>query len=68
MKTIKEDLLPMNEALCDELYVQQLEERLETDPLMVGGLLDLLSTKSSVNADLRCFDTSCGAEFHCDWV
>ena len=37
----KEDvkLLPVNNELYDELFIQQLEQRLETDPLAANGLL-----------------------------
>ena len=37
----KDELVSLNDKLYDEFYVQELEERLETDPLIVGGLLDL---------------------------
>ncbi|MDR2407491.1 MAG: hypothetical protein LBE13_05195 [Bacteroidales bacterium] len=42
------DLISLNENLYDEFFVQELESRLETDPLLVGGLLDF-SQESSVD-------------------
>lgn len=36
----KDELVSLNDKLYDEFYVQELEKRLETDPLVVGGLLD----------------------------
>ena len=38
----KEELISLNSELS-ELNVEELEQRLETDPLAVGGLLDLAS-------------------------
>lgn len=54
----KPELKSMNDRIYDEFYIQQLESRLETDPLMAGGLLDFMS----VNAQ-----TSPGAEVYC-WI
>lgn len=42
-KKESEELLSLNDTLCDELYVKELEERLETDPLLVGGLMNFVS-------------------------
>ena len=39
-KKIEQGLVPLNSNLNDEVYVKELEQRLETDPLGVGGLLD----------------------------
>lgn len=52
----------INSKLYDDLYVNQLEKRLETDPLLVNGLLDLLSTNGMDpgNIDLLC--DGCHAE------
>lgn len=36
----------INDELYDELFVNELEKRLETDPLLTNGLLDLISTDS----------------------
>lgn len=42
----KEELISLNSELS-ELNVEELEQRLETDPLAVGGLLDLASSYAS---------------------
>lgn len=34
----------INSDLYDDMYVNELEKRLETDPLLANGLLNLLST------------------------
>lgn len=39
-----EEMISLNSEVS-EFDLQQLEERLETDPLAVGGLLDLASTQ-----------------------
>lgn len=43
-KIEKEEMLSLNSEIS-EFDLEQLEERLETDPLAVGGLLDLASTQ-----------------------
>ena len=37
-----EEMVSLNEAANQDFFVEQLEERLETDPLIVGGLFDLI--------------------------
>lgn len=60
MKELKKNemvgIQPVNEELCDEMFVHELEKRLETDPLMTNGLLDLVTTMdaSSEDVDLLC--------------
>lgn len=39
-KKIEQGLVSLNSKLSDELYIKELEQRLETDPLAVGGLID----------------------------
>jgi hypothetical protein len=39
-----EEIISMNTDLYDEFFVQELESRLETDPLMLGGLMELFGT------------------------
>lgn len=46
----------INKDLYDEMYVNELETRLETDPLLANGLLDLVS---SVNASPEDIDLLC---------
>jgi hypothetical protein len=55
-----EEMVSLNEAANQDFFVEQLEERLETDPLMVGGLFDLIAQSDVANYD----DFSCG-EFSC---
>lgn len=37
----KVEIVPMNDNLYDEFLVQELETRLETDPLLSGGIIGL---------------------------
>lgn len=39
----QEEMVSLNETIDQEFFVEQLEARLETDPLMAGGLFDLFS-------------------------
>lgn len=48
----KDELVSLNDKLYDEFYVQELEERLETDPLIVGGLLDLFTDSTDSTNEL----------------
>jgi hypothetical protein len=43
MKQKKEELVSLNSEVT-EFELQELESRLETDPLAVGGLVDMIST------------------------
>ena len=40
-KNINTELVSLNDELYDDFYVQELEERLETDPLIAGGLIEM---------------------------
>ena len=42
----------MNKDLYDEMYVNELESRLETDPLLANGLLDLVSSANAAPEDI----------------
>lgn len=55
----KEEIFSVNSDFS-EFDLQQLEDRLETDPLAVGGLLDLLNEETPV-------PTTIGKTF-CDWL
>lgn len=57
----KEDFLSLNKSLLDEFSLEELESRLETDPLAVGQLLQLTTTENSmdVNMDGCCLIISC---------
>lgn len=43
-------LVSVNSDLCDEMYVQELEKRLETDPLITNGLLNFVASTSDAYA------------------
>ena len=65
MKTTEsnDEMLSLNSEFS-EFSLQQLEERLETDPLAVGGLLDLSSTTSDNQSfnPARCTEYNCGVD------
>ncbi len=42
----------VNNELYDDMYVNELENRLETDPLLSGGLLDLISSGNAAPGDI----------------
>ena len=52
---MEKDFISLNSEFSD-FQLEQLEERLETDPLIPGGLLDLGSNEA---ADARCFLMIC---------
>ncbi|MDR1898244.1 MAG: hypothetical protein LBR10_15815 [Prevotellaceae bacterium] len=55
-----DELMSLNENLYDEFYIQELESRLETDPLAIGGILDMFSQDVSM-AEGDCVGySSCG--------
>lgn len=49
-KKVNQEFESLN-SVFDEFSLQELEERLETDPLAVGGLIDLNSTLSTEGTD-----------------
>ncbi len=55
--TKKKSMIPLNEDLTTEFTIQQLEERLETDPLLGGEMADLFS-QSNLDS-LACTLTIC---------
>ena len=58
-----EEMVSLNEAANQDFFVEQLEERLETDPLMVGGLFDLIQqdqTQTSSADWCMFYSRSCG--------
>ena len=46
---MKEDVMHSINSELSEFELQQLEERLETDPLAIGGLLDLSAGDGDIN-------------------
>ena len=57
-KKVNTDLASVNDGLYDDLFIQKLENRLETDPLAVGGLVDLLD-QSDFTGDKGCLCNHC---------
>ena len=54
VKTCFDAIDSISNDLCDEMFVNELEKRLETDPLIPNGLLDLVST-DNLNSQLSSF-------------
>lgn len=50
-----EEITSLNENLYDEFKILELEERLETDPLIIGGLLGLMDNDATQQASEDCF-------------
>lgn len=61
VKKVNSDLASVNEGLYDELFIQKLENRLETDPLATGGLIDLINTEDPSTMDW-CLFNNCEGE------
>lgn len=45
----------MNDEIYDGLFLEELEARLETDPLLPGGLLTLMDGGAAPQDDCLCF-------------
>ena len=59
------EIVSLNETFS-EFDLQKLEDRLETDPLAVGGLLDLSADGlPGIDTFGHCTGNSCGG-MHCD--
>jgi hypothetical protein len=59
------ELNSLNEKLYDDFFVQELDSRLETDPLMTGGLFDIFDSQDSLqftsyNDCIENCGTNCG--------
>ncbi len=59
-KNLDKELVPLNFE-TSEFDLQQLEERLETDPLAVGGLVDLTTTNDLSQQVYRMDDCECNS-------
>lgn len=59
----KGELISLNSELS-EFDLQQLEQRLETDPLAIGGLLDLASSDDLSQSVRIMSSNECGS---CSW-
>lgn len=55
------EMVSLNSEL-PQLYVEELEKRLETDPLLIGGLLDASSSDALMDgcSGFDCTDFKCG--------
>lgn len=66
MKDLKKNsvtgIQSVNEELCDEMFVHELEKRLETDPLMANGLLDLVTTMDASAEDVDFLCITCNID------
>lgn len=49
IQNVVDGINSVNDELCDELFVNELETRLETDPLLTNGLLDLVTTTNAMS-------------------
>jgi len=58
-KNEKEELTSLNKTFLDDFSIEELEERLETDPLMIGQLLDIASSDGMQQAEGCCFLCHC---------
>lgn len=52
----------INNELFDEMFINELETRLETDPLLTNGLLDLMSSQ---NGDIDALCIQCDTGNNC---
>ena len=59
----QQEIISLNDNLFSEMFLQELENRLETDPLMPNGLVDLVGD-SSVSPLFTCYQATY-AECHC---
>jgi hypothetical protein len=58
-----EEIISLNTDLYDGFFIQELEYRLETDPLMLVGLMDLFSSEGEcmvcngyTSCDTQCYE------------
>ena len=58
------ELVSLNSNLFDEMYLQKLEMRLETDPLVPNGLMDLMG--NNLLGECTCDDHSVFDSCTCD--
>ncbi len=52
----------ISQELCDDFYVNELEKRLETDPLVTNGLLELVTTNDVGLNGVNLLCSQCHAE------
>lgn len=58
-----EHFKPLNSAF-PEFFLEKLEQRLETDPLTTGGLLELEQDANDEDGDCVIFFCNCNTECH----
>lgn len=58
------EILSLNSQL-PQFFVEELEERLETDPLMIGGLLNVSGMEAENQAP--CIFVQCDTGYSCGW-
>lgn len=51
MKKENQRIISLNQELYDGMFLEELEQRLETDPIMAGGLVDLMGSENDVICD-----------------
>jgi hypothetical protein len=51
--SVSKEMVSLNDQLYDDLFINELEKRLETDPLMGGGVLELFG--GGMEAQVACF-------------
>jgi hypothetical protein len=56
-KKNEKEMISLNEGLYNDFFVLELEQRLETDPLMVSGILEWEQEADLLATD--CFTFSC---------
>lgn len=63
----KTEMVSLNDQLYNDFFVQELETRLETDPLMTGGLVDFLTLNGGTMQAAGCFcdPIFCSGGFYC---
>ena len=62
----KEEIIPLNNGLMSEMFLQELETRLETDPLVPNGLLNLMDGATELMDGCICDNGSIYAECICN--
>lgn len=63
-KDVKNQIVSLNENLFNEMFLQKLESRLETDPLLPNGLLNLLDD-GDISPLCTCYENSSYIECTC---
>ena len=69
MKILKKEnrIISMNDDLYDSMFLEELEARLETDPIMSGGLINLMEGQDDVICNCNYHVCACDHEIvECD--